>query len=62
MAGYNQDAANVILRLITKGQEDIAFKVFDTMENPVRFNGATGFLGTFVIKHLVKAKRVCMVN
>lgn len=57
MAGYNQDAANVILRLITKGQEDVAFKVFNTMARPVRFNGTSVFLGSFVIKHLVKSKR-----
>lgn len=57
MAGYNQDAANIILRLITKGQEDMAFKVFSTMERPARLNGSSVYLGSFIIRHLVKAKR-----
>lgn len=56
-AGYNQDAVNVILRLINKGQEDVAFKLLQTMPRAVRNDGEMANTGGFVIKQLVKARR-----
>ncbi|XP_058445927.1 leucine-rich PPR motif-containing protein, mitochondrial [Malaya genurostris] len=56
-AGYNQDAVNVILRLINKGQEDAALKLLKTMPRATRNDGELANTGGFLIKQLVKAKR-----
>ncbi|XP_065092380.1 leucine-rich PPR motif-containing protein, mitochondrial [Ochlerotatus camptorhynchus] len=56
-AGYNQDAVNVILRLINRGQEDAAFKVLKTMPRATKTDGEMANTGGFLIKQLVKAKR-----
>lgn len=56
-AGYNQDAVNVILRLINRGQEDAAFKVLKTMPRATKNDGELANTGGFLIKQLVKAKR-----
>lgn len=56
-AGYNQDAVNVILRLINRGQEDTALKVLKTMPRATKTDGELANTGGFLIKQLVKAKR-----
>ncbi|XP_058819809.1 leucine-rich PPR motif-containing protein, mitochondrial [Topomyia yanbarensis] len=56
-AGYNQDAVNVILRLINKGQEDVCMKLLKTMPRATRNDGELANTGGFLIKQLVKAKR-----
>ena len=56
-AGYNQDAVNNILRLINKGQEDVAFKLLKTMPRASRTDGEMINTGNFLVRHLVKAKR-----
>ncbi|XP_055641196.1 leucine-rich PPR motif-containing protein, mitochondrial [Toxorhynchites rutilus septentrionalis] len=56
-AGYNQDAVNVILRLINKGQEDVGLKLLKTMPRATRNDGELANTGGFLIKQLVKAKR-----
>ena len=56
-AGYNQDAVNVILRLINKGHEETALKVLKTMPRGTRTDGELTDTGNFLIKQLVKANR-----
>lgn len=55
--GYNQDAVNVILRLINKGQETSAMKVLKTMPRSSRVDGGLNDAGNFLIKQLIKASR-----
>ncbi|XP_039283896.1 leucine-rich PPR motif-containing protein, mitochondrial [Nilaparvata lugens] len=56
--GYNQDAANVILRLTTRGKEDIAYKIYETMVPSTRAEGLpVASPGAFFVKQLVKANR-----
>jgi len=56
--GYNQDAANVIIRLITVGKDEAAYKVFLTMNPAVRSTDTSlNMSGHIMIKHLVKANR-----
>lgn len=56
-SGYNQDAINVILRLINNGQEDIAFKVLLTMPRGTRSDGEQSDTGNFFIRQMVKSGR-----
>ncbi|XP_029714531.2 leucine-rich PPR motif-containing protein, mitochondrial [Aedes albopictus] len=56
-AGFNQDAVNVILRLINRGQEDAAFKVLKTMPRATKNDGELANTGGFLVKQLIKAKR-----
>ncbi|KAG5883517.1 hypothetical protein JTB14_019286 [Gonioctena quinquepunctata] len=55
--GYNQDAINVILRLINKGHEDAAFMILKSMQRGTREDGSPAPTGHFFIKQLVKADR-----
>lgn len=55
--GYNQDAVNLILRLINKGHEDAAFLVLKSMPRNTTLEGAVRPTGNFFIKHLIKANR-----
>lgn len=57
-SGYNQDAINCILKLLTAGQEEVAFKVFDTMTKPLKFDGTSPPIGRFLIGHLTKINSV----
>lgn len=57
MAGYNQDAVNVILRLINKSQEEVALKILKTMPRGSKSDGELTDTGSFLIKQLVKANR-----
>lgn len=57
LAGYNQDAVNVILRLTSKGHEEEAFKILKSMPRGVRNDGEPTDTGTFFIKQLVKCGR-----
>ncbi|XP_055546807.1 leucine-rich PPR motif-containing protein, mitochondrial [Wyeomyia smithii] len=56
-AGFNQDAVNVILRLINKGQEDVSLKLLKIMPRATRNDGELANTGGFLLKQLVKAKR-----
>lgn len=56
-AGYNQDAVNLILRLVNKGLEDIAYKILKTMPRGLRADGGPSDTGAFFIKQLVKSRR-----
>lgn len=60
MVGYNQDAANVLLRLITAGKDDAAYKVFQTMTPAIRNDGSPNMSGHLIIKHFVNTNRVCL--
>lgn len=51
--GYNQDVCNLILRLLNKGQEDIAKKIMKTMPKSSNVED-TPFKGAFFIKQLLK--------
>lgn len=55
--GYNQDAVNVILRLINRGQEATALNILKTMPRGNRNSGELGDAGNFLIKQLIKANR-----
>ncbi|KAF2894634.1 hypothetical protein ILUMI_11532 [Ignelater luminosus] len=55
--GYNQDAINVIYRLINKGQEDAAILVLRTMPRNTKPDGTLQHSGTFFIRQMVKAER-----
>nr|CAI5864450.1 unnamed protein product [Callosobruchus analis] len=55
--GYSQDAINVILRLINKGQEDAAFMVLKSLPRITRDDGGVMPSGLFFVKQLVKANR-----
>lgn len=56
-AGFNQDAVNLILRLVNKGQEEVAYKVLCEMPRGIRQNGETTDTGIFMIRQMVKARR-----
>lgn len=43
---------------MTAGQEDIAFKVFDTMTKPLKVDGSSAPIGRFLIAHLTKVNSV----
>lgn len=58
MIGYNQDAVNMVLRLLTKGKDDAAYKVFLTIQAPVRSDNNPNMSGHILIKQLVKMNRV----
>lgn len=55
--GYNQDAVNIILRLINRGQETTALKILKTMPRGSNQQGELMDTGNFLIKQLIKAKR-----
>lgn len=55
--GYNQDAYNLILRLINKGQEDAAYEVLKSMPRNSKEDGTPLPSGHFFIRHLVKTDR-----
>lgn len=55
--GYNQDAINLILRLINKGQEAAAFVVLKSMPRSVNEDGTPRPTGAFFLRQLVKANR-----
>ncbi|XP_054742086.1 leucine-rich PPR motif-containing protein, mitochondrial [Anastrepha obliqua] len=56
-AGFNQDAVNVILRLVNKGYEDVGLKILQVMPRSTRPDGQLVDTGNFFIKQLVKANR-----
>lgn len=58
MIGYNQDAVNVVIRLVTKGKDDVAYKVFQTMQPAVRTENSMNMSGHIIIKQFVKNNRV----
>ncbi|XP_017471472.1 PREDICTED: leucine-rich PPR motif-containing protein, mitochondrial isoform X2 [Rhagoletis zephyria] len=55
--GFNQDAVNVILRLVNKGYEDVGVKILRVMPRGTRPDGQLVDTGTFFIKQLVKVNR-----
>lgn len=56
-AGYNQDAVNLILRLVNHGFEDLGYKILLTMPRPSRSDGEQGLVGSFFIRQLVNVDR-----
>ncbi|KAF9423083.1 hypothetical protein HW555_001387 [Spodoptera exigua] len=54
--GYNQDVCNVILRLLNKGQEQIAKKIMKTMPKSTNIED-TPFKGAFFVKQLLKLNK-----
>ncbi|XP_050076567.1 leucine-rich PPR motif-containing protein, mitochondrial [Anopheles maculipalpis] len=56
-AGYNQDAVNVILRLINRGHEDVSLKLLRTMPRASKNDGELANTGSFLVRQLVRAKR-----
>lgn len=56
-AGYNQEAINVILRLVNKGHEEVAVKILMTMPRGVRQDGELVDTGSFLVKQMIKSDR-----
>ncbi|XP_053666609.1 leucine-rich PPR motif-containing protein, mitochondrial [Anopheles marshallii] len=56
-AGYNQDAVNVILRLINRGHEEVCMKLLRTMPRAAKNDGELANTGSFLVRQLVRAKR-----
>ncbi|XP_005185081.3 leucine-rich PPR motif-containing protein, mitochondrial [Musca domestica] len=56
-AGFNQDCANIILRLTNNGYEDVCLKLLRIMPRGNRPDGTPVDVGTFFIRQLVKANR-----
>ncbi|XP_022814416.1 leucine-rich PPR motif-containing protein, mitochondrial [Spodoptera litura] len=54
--GYNQDVCNVILRLLNKGQEQIAKTIMKTMPKSTNIED-TPFKGAFFVKQLLKLNK-----
>uniref|UniRef100_A0A2A4K6E8 Pentacotripeptide-repeat region of PRORP domain-containing protein n=1 Tax=Heliothis virescens TaxID=7102 RepID=A0A2A4K6E8_HELVI len=54
--GYNQDVCNVILRLLNKGQEEIARKIMKTMPKSTNVED-TPFKGAFFVKQLLRLNK-----
>lgn len=57
--GYNQDTLNLILKLINKGQDEVALKMFKTMTKPTNLDSTDlkPYQGAFFVRQLVKADR-----
>ncbi|BFF96291.1 leucine-rich PPR motif-containing protein mitochondrial [Drosophila madeirensis] len=55
--GFNQDAANVVLRLVNKGLEDVGMQILRVMPRSSRVNGEPVDVGAFFIRQMVKANR-----
>lgn len=55
--GYNQDAINLILRLINKNQEEAALIVLKSMPRNANEDGTPRPTGSFFLRQLVKANR-----
>lgn len=53
--GYNQDAVNIILRLVNKGKVNTAVTILKTMPRSTRMDGELADTGSFLIRQLVKA-------
>uniref|UniRef100_T1HC17 PPR_long domain-containing protein n=1 Tax=Rhodnius prolixus TaxID=13249 RepID=T1HC17_RHOPR len=53
--GYNQDAKNVVLRLIVRGEDEAATKIFKTMTSSNTLVNENR--GTFLIKQMVRSNR-----
>ncbi|KRT80285.1 hypothetical protein AMK59_7357 [Oryctes borbonicus] len=55
--GYNQDAINLVLRLINKGYESIAYTILQSIPRGTRPDGSQWPIGAFFIKQMIKAGR-----
>lgn len=53
---YNQNAMNVILRLVNKGQIDVGYEILKTMPRSTKPFGELTDSGAFFIKRMVKTK------
>ncbi|XP_014274308.1 leucine-rich PPR motif-containing protein, mitochondrial [Halyomorpha halys] len=57
LPGFNQDAKNAILRLVAKGEDEAALKVFRMMTPITSSEGETVAIGSFLIRQMVKCHR-----
>ncbi|KAG5675530.1 hypothetical protein PVAND_005426 [Polypedilum vanderplanki] len=55
--GYNQDAVNVILRLVNKGKIEAAMEILKTMPRSTNSDGESTDAGSFLIRQMIKADR-----
>lgn len=55
--GYNQDAINLIYRLINKGKDDTALLVLQSMPRSNKTDGTLQPTGMFFVRQLVRANR-----
>ncbi|KAK9707701.1 Pentacotripeptide-repeat region of PRORP [Popillia japonica] len=55
--GYNQDAINLVLRLINKGHEEVGYTILKSIPRGTKPDGSQWPIGAFFIKQMVKANR-----
>lgn len=55
--GFNQDTKNVILRLLVKGEDEAAIKLFRMMTPITPSEGESIAIGNFLIRQMVKCQR-----
>ncbi|XP_068242472.1 LOW QUALITY PROTEIN: leucine-rich PPR motif-containing protein, mitochondrial-like [Palaemon carinicauda] len=60
--GYQQDAMNLIYRLINASCDEVAYQVFETMSVPQNHDGETAPVGTFFLKQLIKSELYSVVT
>lgn len=53
--GYQQDAMNLIYRLINAGCDEVAYQMFETMPVPQNHEGEIAPVGTFFLRQLIKS-------
>lgn len=56
-SSFNSIAANVVIRLLNKGKDDAAWKIFKIMPTNETASGETMDSGNFYINHLIKLNR-----
>ncbi|KAI4463370.1 hypothetical protein MML48_4g00006397 [Holotrichia oblita] len=55
--GYNQDAINLVLRLVNKGQEEVSYTILKSIPRGIKPDGSQWPIGAFFVKQMVKANR-----
>lgn len=58
LVGYNQEVTTVILRLVSAGHDDVAFKLLQTMVRSENAAGESVSVGSFFVRQMVRAQRV----
>ncbi|XP_064103349.1 leucine-rich PPR motif-containing protein, mitochondrial-like [Macrobrachium nipponense] len=53
--GYQQDAMNLIYRLINAGCDEVAYQMFETMPVPQNHEGEIAPVGTFFLRQLIRS-------
>ncbi|XP_064624156.1 leucine-rich PPR motif-containing protein, mitochondrial-like [Lineus longissimus] len=57
MAWYNQDCMNAVLQAVARGHDDVAHKLFLSMQHPTLMDEAEKTFGRFLLKAMIKHDR-----